>query len=165
MVGLQSIYIYINIYIYTKYVYIYISSTDWAFAHHVFTRFLFAAASSTPTYLCCEVDSVEQIIRVCPTNPWMSPSFSLWICLVRGVNSYLQTHMIFEVHKWGLPWTWGYPQIIYFNGICHYKPSFLGYPHLWKPHGTPKCVLAGVSSKVPYLSTGAPCPSFLLPAR
>ena len=28
---------------------------------------------------------------------------------------------------------WGYPQIIHFNGMFHYKPTILGYPHLWKP--------------------------------
>ena len=27
----------------------------------------------------------------------------------------------------------GVPQIIYVNVIVHYKPSILGYPHLWKP--------------------------------
>ena len=27
----------------------------------------------------------------------------------------------------------GYPQIIHLNMIFHYKPSILGYPHLWKP--------------------------------
>ena len=26
----------------------------------------------------------------------------------------------------------GYPQIIHFSRIFHYKPSILGYPHLWK---------------------------------
>ena len=28
---------------------------------------------------------------------------------------------------------WGYLQIIHFSGIFPYKPSILGYPHLWKP--------------------------------
>jgi hypothetical protein len=28
---------------------------------------------------------------------------------------------------------WWYPQIIHFRMIFHYKPSILGYPHLWKP--------------------------------
>ena len=28
---------------------------------------------------------------------------------------------------------WGYPQIIHFYGILHYKPSISGYPHLWNP--------------------------------
>ena len=27
----------------------------------------------------------------------------------------------------------GYPQIIHLNRIVHYRPSSLGYPHLWKP--------------------------------
>ena len=29
-------------------------------------------------------------------------------------------------------WNRGYPSIIHFNGIFPYKPSILGYPHLWK---------------------------------
>ena len=28
---------------------------------------------------------------------------------------------------------WGYPQIIRLNGIFHYKPSIVGYPHWWNP--------------------------------
>ena len=32
---------------------------------------------------------------------------------------------------------WGYLQIIYFNGISHYKPSILGYLHLWTPQYIP----------------------------
>ena len=32
----------------------------------------------------------------------------------------------------------GYPQIIHFNRVFHYKPSILGYPYFWKhPH---RCV-------------------------
>ena len=27
---------------------------------------------------------------------------------------------------------WWYPQIIHFNRVFHYKPSFLGYPYFWK---------------------------------
>ena len=27
---------------------------------------------------------------------------------------------------------WGYPQIINFNRVFHYKPSILGYPYFWK---------------------------------
>ena len=26
----------------------------------------------------------------------------------------------------------GYPQIIHFNRVFHYKPSILGYPYVWK---------------------------------
>ena len=26
----------------------------------------------------------------------------------------------------------GYPQIIHFNRVFHYKPSILGYPYFWK---------------------------------
>ena len=30
---------------------------------------------------------------------------------------------------------YGYPQIIHFNKVFHYKPSILGYPFFWKhPH-------------------------------
>ena len=28
---------------------------------------------------------------------------------------------------------WGHPQIIHLNRNFQYKPSFFGYPHLWKP--------------------------------
>ena len=28
---------------------------------------------------------------------------------------------------------WGFPQIIHFNRIFHYKPSIFRYHHLWKP--------------------------------
>ena len=28
---------------------------------------------------------------------------------------------------------WGYPQIINFKRMFHYKASLLGHPHLWKP--------------------------------
>ena len=27
---------------------------------------------------------------------------------------------------------YGYPQIIHFNKVLHYKPSILGYPYFWK---------------------------------
>ena len=37
----------------------------------------------------------------------------------------LQTHQCF--HKWG------YLQIIHSSRIVPFKPSILGYPHLWKP--------------------------------
>ena len=35
---------------------------------------------------------------------------------------------------------WGYPQIIHLNMIFHYKPTILGYSHLWNPHIMPKFV-------------------------
>ena len=35
----------------------------------------------------------------------------------------------------------GYPQIIHFNKVFHYKPSILGYPYFWKhPHWQPSSV-------------------------
>ena len=34
---------------------------------------------------------------------------------------------------WGFPEIGVPPVIIHFNGILHYKPSILGYPHFWKP--------------------------------
>ena len=42
------------------------------------------------------------------------------------------TFMVFRTSFGGFL-KWGYPQIIYFNWIFHYKQSILGYPHLWKP--------------------------------
>ena len=38
------------------------------------------------------------------------------------------------VHKWG------YPPIIHFNGIFHYKPSIFGYPHFRKHPKTKRCL-------------------------
>ena len=37
-----------------------------------------------------------------------------------------------DIPMWRFPKSWGYPQIIHFSRIFHYKPSILGYPHLWK---------------------------------
>ena len=46
-------------------------------------------------------------------------------------------------HRWIKQWLdrdgcfqkYGYPQIIHFNRVFHYKPSILGYPYFWKhPH-------------------------------
>ena len=35
----------------------------------------------------------------------------------------------------GVSKKYGYPQIIHFNKMFHYKPSILGYPYFWKhPH-------------------------------
>ena len=35
----------------------------------------------------------------------------------------------------------GYPQIIHFNRVFHYKPSILGYPYFWKHPNLPtNCV-------------------------
>jgi hypothetical protein len=40
---------------------------------------------------------------------------------------------MFAVSTWGFSFLkWGCPQIIHFNGIFHYKPSILGYPHFRK---------------------------------
>ena len=47
------------------------------------------------------------------------------------------SHIILVLHHWcpnGGFLKWGYPQIIHFNGIFHYKPTILGYLHLWNPH-------------------------------
>ena len=33
----------------------------------------------------------------------------------------------------GVSWNGGTPKSSHFNRIFHYKPSILGYPHLWKP--------------------------------
>ena len=46
--------------------------------------------------------------------------------------------------------TWGYPQIIHFHDIFHYKPSILGYPHLWNGISVKNHV--GISSSRPLAS-------------
>ena len=43
----------------------------------------------------------------------------------------------------------GYPQIIHFNKVFHYKPSILGYHYFWKhpgASGEEKCLVKRVSS-------------------
>ena len=41
----------------------------------------------------------------------------------------------------------GTPKIIHFNRIFHYKPSILGYPHLWKPPYQHHCMGQSCCSK------------------
>ena len=53
---------------------------------------------------------------------------------------------------------WGYPQIILFNRIFHYKASILGYPHVWKPRNGPKYVLIPrCAPNIPLLGTFNHC--------
>ena len=57
----------------------------------------------------------------------------------RGMDMYelVLTHSIVQniVLKYGGFLKWEYPQIIHLNGffLLNYRPSFFGYPHLWKP--------------------------------
>ena len=37
-----------------------------------------------------------------------------------------------QEQKYGCFQKWGYPQIIHFNKVFHYKPSILGYHYFWK---------------------------------
>ena len=46
--------------------------------------------------------------------------------------TFTKTHLL-GVYRYGGFLKWGYPRIIHFHGIFHYKPSIWGYPHLWKP--------------------------------
>ena len=39
---------------------------------------------------------------------------------------------IYCVYKCGCFRKWGYPQIIHFTKVFHYKTSILGYPYFWK---------------------------------
>ena len=43
---------------------------------------------------------------------------------------HLHIHKHLQNHMWRFP-KMGYPQIIHFKGIFHYKPSILGILHLW----------------------------------
>ena len=44
----------------------------------------------------------------------------------------LATCLSAEPSDMGVSKNRGYPQIIHFNRVCHYKSSFLGYPYFWK---------------------------------
>ena len=50
-----------------------------------------------------------------------------------GVLNHVWIMCTFFSWQYGGFHKWGYPQIINFKGIFHYKPSNWGYPHLWKP--------------------------------
>ena len=72
---------------------------------------------------------------------------------------YNASNIMWSLHNKRIPWTihwgvllhhpkyriyggflkWGYPQLIYFNGILHYKPTTLGYPHWWTPPYRSSC--------------------------
>ena len=57
---------------------------------------------------------------------------------------------------------WGYPWIIHFNRIVHYKPSIFGYHHLWNPPNGefPSPRLPGHSPIVATCSRHRPCHRF-----
>ena len=44
--------------------------------------------------------------------------------------NYVKSHILTNIY--GCFQKWGYPQIIHFNRVFHYKPSILGYPYFWK---------------------------------
>ena len=72
---------------------------------------------------------------------------SLWLSAFNSVGQWLERELapgrtgldIFDSKQRRLLlWHWlfetgGYPGIIHFSGIFHYKPTILGVPHLWKP--------------------------------
>ena len=49
---------------------------------------------------------------------------------------------------------WGYPQIIHFKRMFHYKPSIWGYPHFGKPpHDLPLTLLDNFPQRISWLRT------------
>ena len=60
-------------------------------------------------------DRTEWVDRTFPVDSWIFTDF------------WRRDHMGVEP-KIGV----GYPQIIHFNRVFHYKPSILGYPYFWK---------------------------------
>jgi hypothetical protein len=74
-----------------------------------------------------------------------------WVALTDKLIKQMEIELVetkFMTHLTGgfFP-KWGYPQIIHFDRIFHYKPSILGYPHLWKPPTMYSC-----NSHIPWLS-------------
>ena len=45
----------------------------------------------------------------------------------------VNSHVDMNSHTWGFLEV-GYPKIIHFNGIVHYRPSIWGYPTYGNPH-------------------------------
>ena len=58
-------------------------------------------------------------------DPWRHSSYLEWLeSWTEFKNSFLTNVDVSENR--------GYPQIINFNRVFHYKPSILGYPYFWK---------------------------------
>ena len=57
----------------------------------------------------------------------------------KHADSMLGTRFI-SIYPFGGFHKWGYPEIFLLNGIFRYKPSILGYPHLWKPIFSLPCI-------------------------
>ena len=62
-----------------------------------------------------------------------SMSYSLMWSWPPWVSAVWCWRHIFAQSLFGAFLKWGCPQIIHFNRIFRYKPSILGYPHLWNP--------------------------------
>ena len=58
------------------------------------------------------------------------PILSLYICIYIYVYIYIHIY----IYIYGGFLKWGYPQIMHFNRIFHYKPSILGTPIYGNPH-------------------------------
>ena len=67
--------------------------------------------------------------RLCPKRQEMKCALFAQSTRIRGLITFLS-----PVAARGGFLKWGYPEIIHFNGIFHYKPSILGYLHVWNPH-------------------------------
>ena len=78
-------------------------------------------------------------VRSCSTSSSCSCSCS-WTCSWTDSFDLFKIHRICKEKKkntssdaiWMFPKIGGYPQIIHFNRVFHYKPSILGYPYFWK---------------------------------
>ena len=74
-----------------------------------------------------------------------------WPVYRRRLRSFLQkkSNYVEKPRPWtyGGYLTFGYPQIIHFGGIFHYKPSILGIPPWWKPIWEHLVKIASVARK------------------
>ena len=52
----------------------------------------------------------------------------------RCMYMYVHISTYLCVHIYGCFQKWGYPQIIHFNRVFHYRPSILGYPNFGNTH-------------------------------
>ena len=69
-----------------------------------------------------------EVVSLCISSVW---HFLQNFC-IKWLLSHVHVHFDCS-YRHGCFLKWGHPQIIYFNRNFHYKPSILGYFHLWKP--------------------------------
>ena len=94
---------------------------------------------AAPLWVVACIQSHLWVSLPAPKSPAGLPISAHWLHLVWGHLGMEGGHFTTEAKlTWGFP-KMGVPPNHPFNGIFPYKPSTLGYPHLWKPPCVKKC--------------------------